>query len=688
MKRLNLLLQSKFFIGCSLIIIVCYVFLMTKVVKYESKYDEATTKIIGQVLEYSIDGDKLSLQVKGKEKIVVSYYFASEEEKNNFKIRLGEKVILEGKIKVPNNNTIPNTFNYKEYLNNKKMFYVFTAKKITILNEDISFIYKIKNMVLDRIMSFKKTGKYMQAFILGDKDYIESEVYDTYQNNGVTHLFAVSGMHVGLLVGIMVFLLDKLKIKENKRNIIVIIFLVFYMFLIGFTASVVRASLLYVALLINKKTDFNLPSIYVLYLIWLILLVINPFYVYDLGFVYSFLTAFGLMLFSKKITGCYGIKLFKVSLIAFIFSLPITLSNFYEFNLMTVFNNIIIVPLVSAVLFPLTLITFIIPFLEDILVWGFNGLEFVSGILNSFSINVVVGKVNIIFIVIYYSLIWYMYKKGFKGLVYLAFLVVIFKYSYLFDGHNYVYFIDVGQGDASLIVSKRHKDIIMIDTGGEVGYPESDWQKRDKSFNLADNIITFLKSLGISKMDLLVLSHGDMDHLGYAKDIVKDIRIDKLMVNDNNYNKEEKELLSKGYLVIKDGYQGKEVSFVNLNKNSLENENDSSLVLYLTLNNYRFLYMGDAPKRIEEEIIEKYKLKTHFLKVGHHGSDTSSSEAFIREVKPLYSIISVGKNNRYGHPKEEVLKTLEETKILRTDEVGTIQVKFYNNSFKIKTWAP
>ena len=98
--------------------------------------------------------------------------------------------------------------------------------------------------------------------------------------------------------------------------------------------------------------------------------------------------------------------------------------------------------------------------------------------------------------------------------------------------------------------------------------------------------------------------------------------------------------------------------------------------------------MGDAPKRIEEEIIEKYKLKTHFLKVGHHGSDTSSSEAFIREVKPLYSIISVGKNNRYGHPKEEVLKTLEETKILRTDEVGTIQVKFYNNSFKIKTWAP
>ena len=93
-------------------------FLMTKVVKYESKYDEATTRIIGQVLEYSIDGDKLSLQVKGKEKIVVSYYFASEEEKNNFKIRLGEKVILEGKIKVPNNNTIPNTFNYKEYLNN------------------------------------------------------------------------------------------------------------------------------------------------------------------------------------------------------------------------------------------------------------------------------------------------------------------------------------------------------------------------------------------------------------------------------------------------------------------------------------------------------------------------------------------------------------------------------------------
>ncbi len=669
-----------------------YVLVTTKVIKYESRYDEATSNIKGIILDYNIDGDKLSLQIKGKEKIVANYYFDTEEEKKQIseKLRLGATVNLEGTLTKPSNNTIPNTFNYKEYLKNKHIYYIFNISNIKILNNDIGLLYQIKNKVIERVNSFKKTGKYMQAFILGDKDYIEEDVYSTYQNNGVTHLFAVSGMHVGLLVVIMGMIMQKLKIKELFININVCLFLIFYMFLIGFTASVVRASLLYIALLINKKLDLKIPSINILYIIGMFLLLVNPFYIYDLGFIYSFLTAFGLMLFSKKITGNYLVKLFKVSLMAFLFSLPVTIANFYEFNILTILNNIVIVPIVSSILFPLTLLTFILPFLENVLILGFNILEVISKFLNTFRINIVVGKCNIFFIISYYLIIYLIYKKGFKNIIILGILILVLKYSYLWDNNDYVYFLDVGQGDSSLIVSARHQDLIMIDTGGVISYNKSSWQVRNKTFNLADNIVTFLKSLGITKLDLMVFSHGDMDHLGYAKDILKEIKTDKLMFNNNDYNYQESELLKTNIKVIKDSFQGKRVAFQNLNKLVLKDENDSSLVLYLILDKIKFLYMGDAPTKVEEEIIKQYDITTDVLKIGHHGSNTSSDKNFLKKVQPNISIISAGRGNRYGHPHQETIDKLNSLnlKYYMTKEKGTIKMTLKKGIKKISFWSP
>ena len=189
--------------------------------------------------------------------------------------------------------------------------------------------------------------------------------------------------------------------------------------------------------------------------------------------------------------------------------------------------------------------------------------------------------------------------------------------------------------------------------------------------------------------------HGDYDHMGEAINLVKNFKVEKVIFNCGSYNDLEKELIKvsdkkkiKYYSCIKE---------LNINKNKLQflqtkeydNENDNSNVIYTELNGYKFMFMGDASSTTEKEILSKYNLPDiDVLKVGHHGSKTSSSKEFVDVIKPKYSIISVGKNNRYGHPNKEALNNLENSKIYRTDEDGSIMFKIKNNKLKIETCGP
>ena len=160
-------------------------------------------------------------------------------------------------------------------------------------------------------------------------------------------------------------------------------------------------------------------------------------------------------------------------------------------------------------------------------------------------------------------------------------------------------------------------------------------------------------------------AHVDADHMGEASNIINNLKVEKVIFNCGSYNNLEKELINvldkkkiKYYSCIKE---------LNIDNNKLYflqtkdygNENDNSSVIYTKLNDYKFLFMGNAGIEVEEDLIKKYNLKDiDILKVGHHGSKTRSSKIFIDEIKPKYSIISVGKNNRYGHPNKEVLDNL------------------------------
>ena len=696
LQKLRIILQSKRFIVISLIFIIIYILISTKLIKYESIIDNSTTSLTGKVISYTIDGNKLSMLVKGLEKIEVTYYIKTKEEKLylNENLLIGELVKLEGSVNEPLKNTIPNTFNYKRYLYNNHIYKTFQADQITLSNKT-SLLNQIKSLFIKRINNMGSSKAYLYAFILGETAYIGNDAYQNYQENGTTHLFAVSGMHISLLVLILRNIMKKIHLKENLGNILIIIFLFFYMFLIGFTPSVIRGSLLFIFLLMNKKLKLNLSTTTVLYILFLFLIIINPFYIYDLGFEYSFLTSFGLILFSKKITGNYFVKLIKISAIAFLFSFPITIYNFYEINLLTPLNNIIIVPLVSTILFPLTLITFILPIFDPLLYFGINILEWLSNFLNHFSINLIIPKISLLFIFIYYFIVYFIYKGKTKYIMFLILLTLSTKIQPYLKNESNIYFLDVGQGDCTVIVGSHLKYVVMIDTGGKISFEEEDWEVRNKTYTISNNVITFLKSLGITKIDTLIGTHGDRDHIGEMMNIINDFKVEKVILNNDELNDLESEIMEVlKAKKIKYIQNLKELNLDNhklyfLNNKLYDNENDNSLVLYLNLSGLKILLMGDAGIGVESDLLNTYNLRDiDILKVGHHGSKTSSSKSFMNKINPTFSIISVGRNNRYNHPNQEVLENLEDSKIYRTDQDGSINFKINQGKLKIVTYPP
>ena len=253
--------------------------------------------------------------------------------------------------------------------------------------------------------------------------------------------------------------------------------------------------------------------------------------------------------------------------------------------------------------------------------------------------------------------------------------------------------IDVGQGDSIVLISPQSRKATLIDTGGKKSVSYNEFPPNE--YHVSNNIITFLKSINISKINTLITTHGDYDHMGESLNIVNNFKVGDVILNCGSLNELEQELitlLDKKHIKYSKCINQLDISPIKLyflNSGKYDNENDNSNVIYLKYNEIKFLFMGDASIVVEQDLLSKYNLKDiDFLKIGHHGSKTSSSKEFITKINPKYSIISVGKNNSYGHPNKEVLSTLEYSKIYRTDIDGSIVVKIKNNKFNIETCSP
>ena len=480
-----------------------------------------------------------------------------------------------------------------------------------------------------------------------------------------------------MLVKLLKIIEGKIKFKKNKSLITNIIFIILYILFTNKIIGVLRSGLCYILSSVLKYYKIKYKYQNIICFIGIVLLIINPFYVINSGFLYSFTISLIISFNIKIIEGNYFKRLFIISTIAFISSLPITIYMNYEINFLTIIYSIFFVPIFHFIIFPLSIIVFVFSCLSPIYYFLISFIEYILKIISNISIFIFIfRKPSMILVILYYIVIVLAIKN--KKRIYLLILLLIFHFNinYLIS-EKLVTFLDVSEGDS--IVLKNNNHLFLIDTSGNSYYSYS------------DNIIKYIKSLGISKIENLIITHGDLDHCGEAINLVNDFKVGNVIFNCGSFtNLENKiiDVLNKKKIPYYSCINKLDSLFF-LQTKEYDNENDNSNVIYTKINNYSFLFMADAGIDKEKDIIDKFNISNvDVLKVGHHGSKTSSSQSFINKINSKYSIISVGKNNRYGHPNKEILDNLNDSKIYRTDQDGSIMFKIKNSKLKIETYSP
>lgn len=679
MQKLKIILSSNLFLGFFLLIgSLFFIYTITNNKAAVFKWNE--TSMTGTIIKIKEkeNNRELVLKIDSRRKLRV---LAKKE--NDLKI--GDKIRVEGKFEEPARNTVPNGFNYKYYLWYHQEQVFFQSEKEEKIGLTNNAFLRIKRFLIDEIES-RKNRKYLKSFVLGTTEELTEQEKDSLKSNGINHLFSISGMHISLIIGLI-----SIFIKEKKNSMISFailnIILFGYLSLIDFLPSACRAYLLWNFLTFSKIQNLKLSKIKCFLWMFGTILFLKPFFIFEVGFQFSIILSFFFCLTGEELQRKSKIKeLALISTLAFFVSLPITLYYYYEVNFLSILWNILIVPFVTIIFFPFQILSLIIPLLSIPAYYLGRMFECISMMLEKIDFLIMIfHKPSWIWIIIYYIFLILIIKTRYKKeciCIIMILLTYLYHYNFIIR-QNYFLMIDVGQGDSMLIHSNNKT--MLLDTGGNF----------KKGTITEKKILPLLKSLGIRKIDVLCLSHGDDDHMGEAINLVENFKVEKVIFNCGSHNDLENELIRvlykkniKYYSCIKElNINSNKLHFLNTKKYG--NENDNSNVIYLEFNNYKFLFMGDASTLTEKEILDKYNLPNiDVLKVGHHGSKTSSSKEFINAMNPKYSLISVGKNNRYHHPNKEALDNLKNSKIYRTDIDGSIMLKFKKGKLDITTCPP
>ena len=666
MQVLKKVLQFKY--------LLLIIFLLVMIISYYRISFNNKSSYIGSELDFELKiidikhkEDKYTITFEGKEKLIGYQEY--------FPYNVGDIVKVHGNLIKPKNNTIPNTFDYQRYLQSRGILWELKISDIKLMKRNNSILNKIKSYVYNRISNYKYS-EYLYVFLLGDTSYFNDDIRDKYQICGLAYLISMGSFQVIAITKLLEYIERKMKINKKVILIINILIITIYILFVNKSVGILRGSICYIISSVLKYYKIKYKYQNIIILVGIILLLLNPYYIINTGFLYSFTISIMLSYTRKLIKNRY----FIMSLLAFIFSLPITIYLNYEVNFLSFIYGLLFIPIFHLIVYPLSIVVFIFSFLSPVYYFIISFLEYIINNISKLNILVFIfRKPSMLIIVLYYLvIILSLHKKNYILLV--LFLIIHININYIIK-ENIITFLDVGQGDG--IVIKNNSHLFLIDTGGSI------------YSNYSDNIIKYIKSLGIGKIETLILSHGDYDHMGEAINLVNKFKVEKVIFNCGEFNDLEHNLI-KVLNKKKIPYYSciKELSVDNnklyfLQTREYDNENDNSNVIYTEINGYKFMFMGDAGVTTEKEILDKYNLPDiDVLKVGHHGSKTSSSIEFINNVNPKYSIISVGKNNRYGHPNEEVLNTLEDSKIYRTDEDGSIMFKIKNKKLEVETCSP
>ena len=665
MKILKIILQSRLF--CIYLITITLIITVFRIIiKPKLYYTEQDKKVIGVIEKIIIDDEKVSMLINAKEKLQGIYYLSNKKENKIQNLKVGDKIKILGEITKPTSPTTTNQFNYSFYLKKQGIYHLIIIDKIRKIKGSTKILDKIKNILNEKI-----THPYIQAFLLGNDEDISKDIKESYQENGISHLLAISGMHFYLIANFILKILNKIKITSKIRYLITFLIVFLYSSLLDINASILRGILFFFLFSLNRVWSLGLLKKQLILFTIIITILINPYFATEVAFWYSFVISIGLLYFLDT-TNSYWKSLWISSYISFLLSVPISLYYFYQINILSVFYNLFYIPYVNFVVFPLTVLTFLIPLIEPLYQLSIMILEQSSLLISKIKIGIFIfPKANIcVYLIEFLVLIIFLKKKNKRILLLLLLLFLGHYFSFNLQP-DFFKIIDVGQGDSILLFSKGRAG--LIDTGGK-----SYFNNRTSSTITKYTTIPLLKSLGIKKLNYLFLTHGDMDHMGEVFYLMNHFKIENIYINLGTTSFLEKKLMEERKIKKSKQdsmYQIGNFTLYQLNR-SWKEENNSSSVYYINHPNLTILTMGDATIKTEEYILKNYNLNVDVLKIGHHGSKTSTGSTFLKETDPNLALISVGKTNRFNHPNREVLNKLTENKIpyLMTKKSGTITI--------------
>lgn len=529
------------------------------------------------------------------------------------------------------------SFDEANYLKGKGIDYVVCASDISVIKQK----FHLRNLALEYVeknADERLKGIYLYL-LLGNKTEDVTTISNMATELAIIHIFAISGMHFSILSstlkkGLSYFM------NETWANKVTLVLMGIYALCLEGNVAAWRTFLNQLLKAMGLKDELQRFS-----LIGLFFICIQPRIIFQLAFIYSFALYF-LVIITKEM---------KHSSF-FVYLGSMIISSYFQYEIAPIaflfgfiFNGIM------ASLFPIFFIDMISgDLLSSFCVYLYEGLQLIMAKCSDLSFRWTVGKPNVVFVIAFYISyvyalsMWQTYQRKRAFFIPLSCIFLIIIYPYL-NCYGEVVMLDVGQGDCSIIILPHLEEVILIDTGG-LSYQDVATKR----------IIPFLKYKGIQYIDTLYITHQDFDHCGALESLKLNYNV-KEVIEDFEEN-------THGNLIFK-----------QLNPQIYDNENDNSLVIYTKIGGLEYLFTGDISEQVETDLLELYpNLDIDVLKVSHHGSKTSSSVAWISKLTPKISLISVGKNNLYGHPNRQVLGRLSAygSLIYRTDTMGTCRIYF------------
>lgn len=688
-----------------------------KVVEIEKK--NLTTFYIVKTDWIMIDEQKYN--INGKIRV--------EQDENNIELLQGDSVIGDGTGEEFKRATNPGGYDERSYMLGKGIYLFLTDVSIAEESRP-SFsvnriLFHIRNRLQQVYYSFlsEKDGSLACAMVLGDKSGLDSEVKAMYQQNGIAHLIAISGLHIAMIGGTLYQILRKLMGGYVIPVSIGMGFILLYGMMTGLSGATCRAvimlSMSFFAQLLGRKYDILTAVSFSL----LLMLIANPYQIVQAGFLLSYGAILGIaivnpvwkMIFPKLPKWTDGLF---VSISVQIFLTPIMLYFFYEIPVYSVILNIIVVPVMSVLLFFLLMsgITgmcshncgYIFSVPVKII---FRFYEWICGINEQLpGTTFCMGKPDVWWIVLYYSGLFFLlvlayHYEQYKNVIKKSFVLIcgmtiifisIVMMPLVTKGNLLVSMFDVGQGDGIYIRTPHHYNL-LVDGG-------SSSKSSIGKYILKNGV----KYYGCRKLDYVVITHSDSDHYSGIKELLEngDVRIRYIILpgieNPDASYRQLEELAKKRnchviYMCRGDSLtvDGVTLWCLNPEKRTYEDKNRGSLVFLLQYQEFDMLLTGDMDINVENELLNEselfYQIKggIDVLKVSHHGSDTATSEAFLSLINPKVALISAGENNRYGHPHKETLEHLEKAgcQIFDTMTSGQILLEIKDKGMIVRQYA-